>query len=197
MKSTIRIVYLTCTQCASVFPLSKHDYIRRLHKLSSSNFFCTRKCCAAWRVLHSVRPPNSNPTFLRDYRTQHNITNKKYDSNFIWYANRIASDSRSHVQHTLSRSDVIALLDELWVDQKGECAMSGMPLERRVNHTGVCATSNPFFIASVDRIDSNKPYCKGNLQWISLGMNLAKQTIPHALFQDYVSEFKESWFIQV
>lgn len=56
-------------------------------------------------------------------------------------------------------------LYDLWVNQNGECAYSGMPLSLEANHPhGV----------SLDRIDSNQGYTVGNLQLLSCSVNRMK-----------------------
>jgi hypothetical protein len=56
-------------------------------------------------------------------------------------------------------------LFDLWVNQNGECAYSGMPLSIEVNH--------PHSV-SLDRIDSNQGYVVGNLQLLSWTVNKMK-----------------------
>lgn len=55
-------------------------------------------------------------------------------------------------------------LDELWEFQKGKCAYTGRSLEIGVT-------------ASVDRIDSNLGYVKGNVQWLHKDVNKAKMAL--------------------
>lgn len=186
MKSTISVVHLICTECSTVFDLSRGDYLRRLKKLPNShNFFCSRKCGGRWRSKHVIRPANTQPTFLRDYRKQHNITNNKYDIDYIWYANRIAMDVRRHVKATGTRDDIIIMLRAAWDKQQGLCAITQIPLHRRVTCHGTCDTTDPFRVASVDRKDSTLPYAADNVQWVSLGINLAKGDNDDAVFRKY------------
>jgi len=53
----------------------------------------------------------------------------------------------------------------LWEDQKGKCALSGLPMTmQRYRLDG----------ASIDRIDSTKGYVPGNIQLVCKAINLAK-----------------------
>ncbi|PPD55309.1 MAG: hypothetical protein CTY12_01500 [Methylotenera sp.] len=91
-------------------------------------------------------------------------------------------------------NDRLAFADhlvDLWNLQQYKCAFTGVVLTLR-DKTGKCDESNPFKIASLDRIDSNIPYKKGNVQWVSLAMNLAKQDTNNDEFITYLTEI--TWF---
>lgn len=59
-------------------------------------------------------------------------------------------------------------LYDLWVNQNGECAYSGMPLSIEANH--------PHSV-SLDRVDSSKGYIVGNLQLLSWTVNKMKMDL--------------------
>ena len=59
-------------------------------------------------------------------------------------------------------------LTKMFIKSNGKCALSGLPLTVERN--------NPL-IASVDRINSNKGYIKGNLQLVASCVNLAKNKL--------------------
>lgn len=58
---------------------------------------------------------------------------------------------------------------EIWT---GVCALSGIPLR-----IGTSKGRSSETTASVDRIDSAKPYTRGNVQWVHKSVNLMKQTL--------------------
>jgi hypothetical protein len=68
------------------------------------------------------------------------------------------------------------------VDQNFKCKLSG--LEINFSHS---KKDNYNATASIDRIDSNKGYIKGNLQWIDKNVNLMKNHFN----QDYFLEICE------
>lgn len=53
----------------------------------------------------------------------------------------------------------------LWNNQSGKCALSGLPLQ----------TTKDIFDVSLDRIDSNKPYLLDNVQLVLKEVNYMKQ----------------------
>lgn len=66
-------------------------------------------------------------------------------------------------------------LFDLWSDQNGKCIYSGLPLSLEANH--------PHTI-SLDRINSNYGYTKGNLQFVSAAVNRMKQEFSEEFFLD-------------
>jgi hypothetical protein len=58
----------------------------------------------------------------------------------------------------------------LWGAQNGRCAISGLPLIRRTFGTKKAPN-----VASLDRINSEIGYIKGNVQFVAYSLNLAKQ----------------------
>lgn len=66
-------------------------------------------------------------------------------------------------------------LIELYHRQLGRCAISGM---RLVNHEIKLAD----LVLSLDRIDSNQGYIKGNVQWVHKDINMMKQSFSNDRF---------------
>ncbi len=67
---------------------------------------------------------------------------------------------------------------ELFLVQEQRCALSGVKLvmvnnyrDERKNHT-----------ASLDRVDSSKPYTAGNVQWVHKTVNIMKNVLPQDEF---------------
>ena len=76
----------------------------------------------------------------------------------------------------------IEYFNKLLVEQNFKCKLSG--LEISFSHS---KKDNYKATASIDRIDSNKGYIKGNLQWINKNINLMKNHFN----QDYFLEICE------
>ena len=67
----------------------------------------------------------------------------------------------------------------LFQDQKGICAISGVPIHlRKISQQ----RKNYMDSASLDRIDSSAGYVVGNVQWTSLAVNLMKRNLSHSDF---------------
>ena len=85
-------------------------------------------------------------------------------------------DSISKDKGCKSISDIsLENLMELWKEQKGICPLTGWELILPINTTGW--TEGPdIHNASIDRIDSNVGYVKGNVRYISFMANICKQS---------------------
>lgn len=82
-------------------------------------------------------------------------------------------------------------LIEQWKLQKGRCPYSGIKLihadvYRNKNH-------NLTEIASLDRINSEYGYIKGNIQFVSAVCNFAKRNMPHEEMVDFCKIIAEFW----
>lgn len=100
-----------------------------------------------------------------------------------------------HIQNSLkSRKKVSQLgfditpeyLEELYEKQNHKCAISGLPLEIDLTKR---ATEQPW---SLDRIDSNKGYVKGNVQWVDKRVNMMKQSYDQEDFIKICSEIAKN-----
>jgi len=66
-------------------------------------------------------------------------------------------------------------LNKLFAEQNKRCAISGMPI--KFADTGKLSQKGED-TASLDRIDSNKPYEIGNVHWVHKVVNIMKGRLP-------------------
>lgn len=177
-------ILLTCTNCGVDFEKTKAEYQRRLAKMpDSANFFCTRSCVAKYH--NRTSPTGSKNQHPQFHGTKGNAFGQKHDKYLSWYIQRCSNDRRFA---RLVLEDKQALGDAMarqWEIQDGRCVYTGVLLSRRL-YDGSCGERNPFYVASLDRIDNSKSYTVGNIQWVSLAMNLARNKIPDCEFREYV-----------
>lgn len=184
-------ILLKCTNCNNEFEKDLGEYNRRLWKLpGNTNFFCSRSCSAKYTNTHAPFG-NKNPNFSKNLYTENRRIRRKYPKLVMYYVQRCVRDSRFENMQLNDRLAFADHLVDLWNLQQYKCAFTGVVLTLR-DKTGKCDESNPFKIASLDRIDSNIPYKKGNVQWVSLAMNLAKQDTNNDEFITYLTEI--TWF---
>jgi len=74
---------------------------------------------------------------------------------------------------------------ELFLKQNRKCALSGESLT--LPKTASDSESN----ASLDRIDANKGYIKGNLQWVTKEINIMKQKMNNEYFLKLINKINE------
>lgn len=102
-------------------------------------------------------------------------TDKNNNSNWRGFG-EISSSYFTHIKNgaklrKINFNIAIQECDEVWKRQKGICALTGLKID----------IEN----ASVDRIDSKKPYVKDNIQWVLKDLNIMK------------NRFEEQYFIQM
>lgn len=170
-------ITLKCSNCGQEFLKDRNEVTRRKNKTMSDNFFCTRSCAAVYGNKHrTVGPPTLSPRYG-------NQSARKYSADNSWYVSRAFKDRRKHVRCTMDRQEYDDLLSSLWT---GRCSITGVAIHRK-QADGSCLTTNPFNIASVDRINSSLPYQGGNVQWVSQAINYAKND--DELFEEHFKQF--------
>lgn len=144
-------VNVTCGACSECFDLcaSQFNY-QTAH--GQKVFYCTRSCAV----------------------TNQNIiahSKNKY-SPFYWYMKIIKLRSKKKDKpHDLDAQ----FLYDLWNSQQGICPLTGWKLNLPPN-SRTWSKDKPFspYSASLDRIDSSIGYVRGNVRFISVMANLAK-----------------------
>jgi len=75
-------------------------------------------------------------------------------------------------------------LEEIWSRQGGRCAISGIEL---IINKGRKSDKH-LRLASLDRIDSTKGYLKGNVRFIAVPLNYAKNDYDNDEFSEFLIE---------
>ncbi len=145
-----------CKNCDKEFekPLTE---IRRNEKLGRPNF-CSRTCVGKNNI-------KNLGDHLGDYKKI--MGYKRYGDDFTKF--------RYHYRNILTRKQLVEVtiedLREQWIIQKGICPFIGVEL---VLSSYSKIEKSPIYSASLDRIDSNVGYIKGNIRWISRAINWMK-----------------------
>ena len=170
MISTIEIICAVCGKHCT----KKLAEINRQKKKGRIKFYCGRNCAGKDGVGH-----------LKKYagKFNHNlIPSNRYDKNtkFRWYIKNIIKNSKKRNQ---SYDVDLSYLNELWQQQKGICPFTKQKLELRT-HNYTLIENRPYQ-ASLDRIDNTKGYIKGNVRFVALVFNYARNSFS----DDQVIEF--------
>lgn len=160
----MRNVTLECTSCGCTFEKAKKE-VDRQRKKGREHFYCSLTCSGKESVNHLNTPERmSDPNRHIPVRTKDEYSDFR---EFIRRAKR---------REKLADIDVV-YLKELWDTQNGLCTITWVPLS--------FTTKNPNYMVSLDRIDSGKPYAKGNVRFVSLTVNHLKNKYP----DDTIFEF--------
>jgi len=81
-------------------------------------------------------------------------------------------------------------LREVWFKQGGKCVYTDVYLHNKSQNGGL-KTLGLIHAASLDRISSDRGYIKGNVQFISLAMNLAKNTFSDGDVREFIRVIRE------
>ena len=94
------------------------------------------------------------------------IENKEYNFCLIktTYSKYIINAKQRGIEWDLTPQDI----EQLWIKQEGKCNITGIILS--------CGTTHKNHTWSLDRIDNNKNYTKGNVQLVSKTYNMIKMS---------------------
>lgn len=154
-------ITLTCDTCNKEFEKERKEYNRRI-RLGKDKFYCSMSCAS------------KSPEQLEHLRSMK-------DRFPVWERHKKQKDEYSKFRPFLKlcrqRNKDFDLtpeyLKELWESQNGICPFTGFELEART-YDG--KRDNPLNIrsASLDRTDNSKGYVKGNVRFVSVMFNFAR-----------------------
>jgi hypothetical protein len=149
----------TCDNCGVIFEKPLKELVRG-KKLGRKNF-CSRTCVGKNNI-------KNFPDRINNYDiSKHSGHSRDKYTGFRDFLRRI---KRRYFEYDID----LPYLTEVW-DNCNVCVYSGVKLvlPTHLKH------NNPLITASIDRIDSTKGYVKGNIQYISITANHAKNSMSH------------------
>lgn len=185
-KQNRKLIEVTCDFCGEKFMKPESEYKRNI-KLGRHNF-CSRSCSMKFgnktRSEHQKNWSNSSKNI--ENLTKMNKSRKK-DLSFAYI---LRNAKKRFKEFNLDESYLL----EIWEKQNHKCPYTGLELilPTYSNESTLDITKR----ASLDRIDSNKGYIKGNVQFISTPINYMKNTmtdIQTKQFLKSISEFTSSF----
>jgi len=184
--STIKVI---CKECKIEFEKLKHHYnyaekMKRLH-------FCSKSCWSTFTQKNlSEEQKKKRYERIKGY-PPYDATDAY--SPFREYLKR-TRDSQRHRKNSKfqDRPNLdLQYLKELWDSQNGICPYTGIKMEIGKNITGYHSIRSPKK-ASLDRIDSTKGYIKGNVEFVCMAINYAKNSFTREEIKKFIKEIQES-----
>ncbi len=158
-----------CKNCGVEFEKPNSE-INRNNRLGRPNF-CSRSCVG-----------NNNAKNLLNVKERYDITQHS-DNRKDGY-----SKFRYHLRNISKRKhEVTVTLDDLkdqWDKQSGVCPYTGIKLNIS---TYTKIKKDPIRSASLDRIESNKGYIKGNIRWVSRSVNWMKNEMTDDMVDELIN----------
>ena len=165
-------VELICTTCGDPFQKESREYRRQL-KSGRSHFFCNLSCQAVDR--NRKNPPKGD---IQNFGSKLKRRANSCDlyTPYRWFL-RVSS---KRVRHGVSDL-TLSFLQDLWAQQKGICPFTGWSMRLPLTSSGWTA-ENPFHVdsASLDRIDNTKGYLQGNVRFVAVIANYARNVFTDA-----------------
>jgi hypothetical protein len=149
-----------CNNCGNKFEKAISE-IKRTEK-KNGNHYCSSKCAASKNSKLNLGEWCGNGNYDR-------IKNIRQRDEFTPFREYLRRAHRRKLIGDLTLND----LKEVWDKQKGICPYTGIKLKIKDKNSKI----HVFELASLDRIDSNKLYEKGNVIFVSTPINYMKNTM--------------------
>tara|TARA_Y100000310_G_scaffold28972_1_gene27544 strand:- start:636 stop:1178 length:543 start_codon:yes stop_codon:yes gene_type:complete len=180
----MKTISLECSSCGKSFERVLKEY-RRTNVKGGRKPYCSLKCSGKENYEHlkdTWWTSENNPRGRGSCKDEYS----PYREHMRRINNRVKDRGRE--------VDVDKeYLKEVFEAQKGVCVYSGVKLEQPLSYTRqspVTKTSH-LTTASVDRIDSSKGYIKGNVQFISIVCNHAKNGMSDKQMREWIEIVKK------
>jgi len=179
----MKTIEITCATCSKITQ-KKLAEIKRQQKKGKTKFYCSISCASKQKINH-LKP-------YQQYFKTHKYTYSKLDeySDFKWY---IKVAKKTSKQNNKNFNIDCKYLKELWLKQNGLCPITNQKLELRTYRQN--SISHPYS-ASIDRIDCSKGYIKGNVRFVALIFNYARNIFSDDQVIDFCKKVTEYHTIQ-
>jgi hypothetical protein len=167
----------SCSACGKNYEIPTGEYNRK-RKLKTK-FYCSLSCAAKQKRHNPYANSEENKAHLR------NVCNNRRDE---------LSPFRELLKRCRARDKEVNVdleyLKEIWEKQEGICPYLRQQLVLPLSNYSHDQT-NPNLIASLDRIDSDQGYVVGNIQFISMTLNFAKNKFDEAVLLNLIALIKD------
>lgn len=160
-------IQVCCDTCGNLILKPKGEYNRRI-RLNKTQFYCNNICSGKNKDnINRIKTNKKSTAHLSEY------TYNRLDefSDFRWYMKVIKNLDR---QNKTDGFDIdLVYLKSLWDSQGGICPFTGEKMILRT-HSNCRLNLASIYSASVDRINNELGYIKGNIRFISNMANIAR-----------------------
>ena len=165
----MKTITTKCKVCGNLFEKPKNEYNRRI-KLGKTDFYCSLKCSGNRDDNKSMLSDIGKNNLFRGGENKLITEEQKIKSSMRDFAKRVRA-RKSKFAYELDLDKLV----EIWNYQNGKCKLTNVDLV--LQHQPKYKTISSNYKASIDRIDSSKPYTIDNIQVISLTANNLKSNM--------------------
>ena len=162
-------ITVQCCYCGKTFEKELKCYNKAVK--AKQNHCCSRKCSASHGNIENPRCGNPNISKSSDNK-------KDIYSPFRWFMLSVRARANATKRGRKNNEIDAKYLSEVWNSQNGICPYTGWKLLLPKNSSGWDDDQNKIGNrtkkASLDRIDNSLGYIKGNVRFISIMANLAR-----------------------
>jgi hypothetical protein len=177
-KKHRKTVTTTCKTCGKTFEKIETEYTRT--KLKFGNHYCSRSCCGKDNINHN----------LGKWCGIGEVGRLKSNNGRDEY-----TGFRDFIRRAKNRNNLgdLTLVDlkKQWEKQNGVCPYTGIDLKLPNYNKHKNYTTQE--LASLDRIDSNKPYEKNNIVFVSAPINYMKNSMTEKETIDFCKKIALFW----
>jgi hypothetical protein len=176
-------IKVKCKHCGNEIEKIKAEYERRIKK-KAVGFFCNLKCSGSFFNAKHLEKYKGDYSHFKGYE---NNRLDKYSS-FKYFINKAKSRSKIKNQKT---DLTLEYLKQLWDSQKETCPYTGMQMQlpRTTQDEDIKKTPTK---ASLDRIDPNIGYIKGNVEFVCYCVNVMKNDFAKEQMIDFINQIKRN-----
>lgn len=171
-------VEATCAQCQKVFQRRKKDYRRT--ELRGGKHFCGRLCSLRWA--RENMPHSTGGT--KNFHGKRKYQKADEPSPFRFFQKVAKANSEIRVAHTEVTISP-EYLKSVWESQKGRCPFTGWELYLPIS-TMKWPNCPRQRRASLDRIDNSKGYIPGNVRFVCMMINFAKNSFNDSELEEFL-----------
>jgi hypothetical protein len=182
---TIKKTKIICATCNKEHEIRLGDYNRKI-RAGQDEFYCSLKCAGKADY-------KNNPKKLEKNRGNISLL-KGYEANrldeyspFRYHANKARSRSKQKGYKTNITAKY--LKEEIWDKQNGICPYTGIKMELGRTSAEEDIKKTPIK-ASLDRIDPNIGYIKGNVEYVCYCINVMKNDFTKEEMINFINQIK-------
>lgn len=175
-------VKVKCAHCGNEIEKIKAEYERRIKK-KAVGFFCNLKCSGLFFNAKHLEKYKGDHSYLIGYQ------NNRLDqySPFRYHVNKARIRSKKRKETTDITPEY---LKQIWDNQNGICPYTGIKMELSRTTKDKDIKKTPIK-ASLDRIDPDKGYIQGNVEFVCYCINVAKNDFSKEQMLNFISKIKK------